>query len=118
MAYGALNNYMYVAAEIGRNPVGKYQTQSEYEDKQADEGRECRNRLARLNSHRLERGQGNNHFSCSAGHEQDCQPYPVDPYSGSMSPVLSTCPLHTNSGCGKERRILIGPWRPAKAGPV
>ena len=22
---------------------------------------------------------------------------------------LSTCPLHTNSGCGKERRILIGP---------
>ena len=29
--------------------------------------------------------------------------------------VLSTCPLHTNSGWGKERRILIGPWRPAKA---
>ena len=26
------------------------------------------------------------------------------------TPVLSTCPLHTNSGCGKERRILIGPW--------
>ena len=26
------------------------------------------------------------------------------------SPVLSACPLHTNSGCGKERRILIGPW--------
>ena len=25
-------------------------------------------------------------------------------------PVLSTCPLHTNSGCGKERRISIGPW--------
>ena len=24
--------------------------------------------------------------------------------------VLSTCPLHTNSGCGKERRILFGPW--------
>ena len=24
------------------------------------------------------------------------------------SPVLSTCPLHTNSGCGKERRLLIG----------
>ena len=22
-------------------------------------------------------------------------------------PVLSTCPLHTNSGCGKERRILL-----------
>ena len=27
-----------------------------------------------------------------------------------LTPVLSTCPLHTNSGCGKERRILIGPW--------
>ena len=26
------------------------------------------------------------------------------------SPGLSTCPLHTNSGCGKERRILIDPW--------
>ena len=24
--------------------------------------------------------------------------------------TLSTCPLHTNGGCGKERRILIGPW--------
>ena len=34
------------------------------------------------------------------------------------TPVLSTCPLHTNSGCGKERRILIGPWRPAKAALV
>ena len=27
-----------------------------------------------------------------------------------LTPVLSTCPLHTNSGCGKERRILFGPW--------
>ena len=35
-----------------------------------------------------------------------------------QTPVLSTCPLHTNSGCGKERRILIGPWRPAKAAPI
>ena len=24
--------------------------------------------------------------------------------------VLSTCPLHTISGFGKERRILTGPW--------
>ena len=29
--------------------------------------------------------------------------------------VLSTCSLHTNSGRVKESRILIGPWRPAKA---
>ena len=27
------------------------------------------------------RGQGNVHFPCSADHEQDLQPYPVDPYS-------------------------------------
>ena len=27
------------------------------------------------------REQGNIHFLCSAGHEQDWQPYPVDPYS-------------------------------------
>ena len=27
------------------------------------------------------RRQGNNHFPCSADHEQDWQPYPVDPYS-------------------------------------
>ena len=28
-----------------------------------------------------ERGQGKKHFPCSADHEQDWQPYPVDPYS-------------------------------------
>ena len=27
------------------------------------------------------RGQGKVHFPCSADHEQDWQPYPVDPYS-------------------------------------
>ena len=27
------------------------------------------------------RGQGNIHFPCSANHQQDWQPYPVDPYS-------------------------------------
>ena len=30
---------------------------------------------------RRERGQGKYNFSCSADHEQDWQPYPVDPYS-------------------------------------
>ena len=33
---------------------------------------------------RHERGQGNIHFSCSADHGQDWQPYPVDPYSCDM----------------------------------
>ena len=27
----------------------------------------------------------------------------------SITPVSSTCPLHTSSGCGKDRRILFGP---------
>ena len=30
---------------------------------------------------RRERGQGNIDFPCSADHESDWQPYPVDPYS-------------------------------------
>ena len=34
------------------------------------------------------RGQGNIHFTCSADHEQDRQPYPVDPYS-------TICDYHT-----------------------
>ena len=34
---------------------------------------------------RRKRGQGNIHFPCSADHEQDWQPYPVDPYSRYMS---------------------------------
>ena len=34
------------------------------------------------------RGQGNIIFPCSADHEQDWQPYPVDPYS-------ATCDDHT-----------------------
>ena len=29
---------------------------------------------------------------------------------GVQSPVLSIFSLHTNSGFGKERRIVIGPW--------
>ena len=61
---------------------------------------------------RHERGQGNILFPCSADHEHDWQPYPVDPYSCYVcdhTTVLSTCPLHINSGCGKERRTLIDP---------
>ena len=30
---------------------------------------------------REQAGQGNINFPCSADHEQDWQPYPVDPYS-------------------------------------
>ena len=39
---------------------------------------------------RRERGQGNIHFACSADHEQDWQPYPVDPYSCYMCDHINT----------------------------
>ena len=45
-----LNIIMDAAAEIGRNPVCKYQIQPEHGDEQADAGRDCRTRLARPNS--------------------------------------------------------------------
>ena len=36
--------------------------------------------VSRDQSLRHARGQGNIYFPCSADHEQDWQPYPVDPY--------------------------------------
>ena len=41
------------------------------------------------------RGQGNIHFPCSADHEQDWQPYPVDPFS-------AICDGHTYVHVGDE----------------
>ena len=41
------------------------------------------------------RGQGNTHFPCSADHEQDWQPYPVDPYS-------AICDDHTTQRCNEN----------------
>ena len=38
------------------------------------------------------RGQGNIDFPCSADHEQDWQPYPVDPYPGTLLYVMT---IHT-----------------------
>ena len=78
MAYGGLNEYMDAAAELGRNPVSKQQIHPEYGHEQADAGRNCRNRLAGPCS-QARTGTGKNHFPCSADHEQDWQPYPVDP---------------------------------------
>ena len=40
------------------------------------------------------RGQGNIIFPCSADHEQDWQPYPVDPYSAIICDDHTTC-IHT-----------------------
>ena len=73
---------MDATAEIGKNPVSKHQIQPEYEDEQARLTREgTAEPVSRDQILRRERGQGNIHFRCSADHEQDWQPYPVDPYS-------------------------------------
>ena len=43
------------------------------------------------------REQGNIHFPCSADHEQDWQPYPVDPYS-----AICDDHIHTYARPGRE----------------
>ena len=48
---------------------------------------------------RRKRGQENIHFPCSADHEQDWQPYPVDPYSYYMCDhtyIASICGMKFN----------------------
>ena len=70
---------MDAAAELGGNPVSKHQIQPEYGDEQADDG--TAEPVSQGQILRRERGQGNIHFPCLVGHEQDWQPYPVDPYS-------------------------------------
>ena len=80
MACGGLDKQTDAAAEIGRNPVSKHQVQCEYGDEQTGAGRDCRTRLAKPIP-QARAGTGNTHFPCSADHEQDWQPYPVDPYS-------------------------------------
>ena len=70
------------AAELGRNSVSKHHIQPEYgnEQAEADAGRDCRS-VSRDQILRHEHGQANIDSPCSADHEQDWQPYPVDPYS-------------------------------------
>ena len=71
---------MDAAAELGRNPRSKHQIQPEY-----GMSRLTRDGTAKPVSRdqilRRERRQGNFHFPCLVDHEQDWQPYPVDPYS-------------------------------------
>ena len=48
------------------------------------------------------RGQGNVHFPCSADHEQDWQPYPVDPYSAICDDYTY---IHTSNDTNLTSRI-------------
>ena len=75
--------------EIGRNPVSKHQIQPSTEmSKLTRDG--TAEPVSRDQILRREQGQENIHFSCSANHKQDWQPYPADPYSAVMT-------MHTNS---------------------
>ena len=49
---------------------------------------------------RHERGQGNVHFSCSADHVQDWQPYPVDRYSCYVCVTIQVHMLYVFTLCG------------------
>ena len=58
------------------------------------------------------RGQGNIHFPCSADHEQDWQPYPVDPYSAIcddhtyIHTYIHTCVEHNTAvNAGNDHKV-------------
>ena len=55
------------------------------------------------------RGQGNVHFPCSADHEQDWQPYPVDPYSAICDDHTYLCAAMLPGILGSltKRRVLL-----------
>ena len=72
---------MDAAAELGRNPASIstiFSLSMEMSRLMRDWTAEPVSRDQIL---RRERGQGNIYFPCSADHEQDWQPYSVDPYS-------------------------------------
>ena len=71
---------MDTATELGRNPVSKHQVQPEYGDEQAARDGTAEP-VSRDQILRRERDREIFIFPCSADHEQDWQPYPVDPYS-------------------------------------
>ena len=75
-----INEKMDAAAELGRNPVS-----TRFSLMSMKMGRLTRDGTAEPVSRdqilRHARGQGDINFPCSADHEQDWQPYPVDPYS-------------------------------------
>ena len=51
---------------------------------------------------------GNIHFPCSADHEQDGQPYPVDPYSCYMGEhTVVPYEIVTGDGRGKPSLLIV-----------
>ena len=71
---------MDVAAAIGGNPVTKHRFSLSTEMRRLTRDGTAET-VSRDQTLRHKRGQGKHIFPCSADHEQDWQPYPVDPYS-------------------------------------
>ena len=78
------------------------------ENQRADVGRDGGSRLARPST-QLRTGTEINYSPRSTGHEQDWQPYPVDPFSAESADYTY---IHTTVriiGVRKGRRTKIGP---------
>ena len=85
-------------AELGRNPVvvsTRFSLSMEMSRLTRDGTAELVSRNQIL---RRVRGQGNIPFPCSADHEQDWQPYPVDPYSAICDDHTYILYIHTYMG--------------------
>ena len=68
---------MDAAAELGRNPSNRFSVSMEMSSLSRDGTAKPVSRDQNL---RRERGQGETNIPFLADHEQDGQPYPVDPY--------------------------------------
>ena len=66
---------------------------------------------------RRERGQRNIIFPCSANHEQDWQPYPVDPYSWYTRYVITihTYIIFTHTSRKNLARLFGKQFKPARS---
>ena len=71
---------MNAATELGRDPVSKRRFSLSMEMSRLTRDWTTKT-VSRDQILRHERGQGNINFPCLADHEQDWQPYSVDPYS-------------------------------------
>ena len=94
---------MDAAAELGRNPVSKHQIQPEYGEMSRLTRDGTGEPVSRDQILRHARGQENINFPCSADHEQDWQPYPVDPYSALFMYVMT---IHTYTYIHIQRIVL------------